>query len=79
MFEGLTVGAAQTGYIRIDDEVIGYTGVSGNTLTGISRGVDGTDQESHDNGDLVSKYEYGGVSLRRINKTHDLGDVTVAN
>ena len=67
MFEGLTVGAAQTGYIRIDDEVLGYTGVSGNTLTGISRGVDGTDQESHDSGDLVSKYEYGGVSLRRIN------------
>ena len=24
------------------------------------------------------KYEFGGVSLRRINKTHDLGDVTIA-
>ena len=40
-FEGLTVGAAQTGYVRIDDEILGYTGVSGNTLTGISRGIDG--------------------------------------
>ena len=52
-FEGLTVGAAQTGYVRIDDEILGYTGVSGNTLTGISRGVDGTDQEAHDSGDIV--------------------------
>ena len=46
-FEGLTVGAAQTGYVRIDDEILGYTGVSGNTLTGISRGIDNSPQEEH--------------------------------
>ena len=78
-FEGLTVGAAQTGYIRIEDEVIGYTGVSGNTLTGITRGIDNSPQEEHDNGTQAYKYEFGGVSLRRINKTHDLGNVTIAN
>ena len=78
-FEGLTVGAAQTGYIRIEDEVIGYTGVSGNTLTGISRGIDGTPQEQHDSGIQAYKYEFGGISLRRINKTHDLQNVTIAN
>ena len=78
-FEGLTVGAAQTGYARIEDEVIGYTGVSGNTLTGITRGIDGTPQESHDNADRIVKYEFGGISLRRINKIHDLQDVTIAN
>ena len=78
-FEGLTVGAAQTGYIRIEDEIIGYTGVSGNTLTGISRGIDGTPQEQHDSGTQAYKYEFGGISLRRINKTHDLQNVTIAN
>jgi len=78
-FEGLTVGAAQTGYARIEDEVIGYTGVSGNTLTGITRGIDGTPQESHENTDRIVKYEFGGISLRRINKTHDLQDVTITN
>ena len=78
-FEGLTVGAAQTGYIRIEDEIIGYTGVSGNTLTGITRGIDSSPQEEHDTGTQAYKYEFGGISLRRINKTHDLGNVTIAN
>ena len=76
-FEGLTVGAGQTGYILIDDEILGYTGVSGNTLTGISRGIDGSERSAHDNGDIAYKYEFGGISLRRINKTHDLADVTI--
>jgi len=78
-FEGLTVGAGNSGYVRIDDEILGYTGVSGNTLTGITRGIDGSGQQRHDNGDQIYKYEFGGISLRRINKTHDLQDVTITN
>ena len=75
-FEGLPVGTGNTGYIKCEDEVIGYTAVSGNTLTGITRAVDGTLQSRHERNDEVYKYEFGGISLRRINKTHDLADAS---
>ena len=78
-FENVAVGASNPGYIRIDDEVLKYTGVSGNTLTGITRGIDNSPQEEHDSGTQAYKYEFGGVSLRRINRTHNLGDVTQIN
>ena len=54
-------------------------GVSGNTLTGIGRGIDNSLQTQHDINDQVFKYEYAGISLRRINKTHDLADVNVTS
>ena len=78
-FEGVGVGASNPGYIKIDDEIIKYTGVSGNTLTGISRGIDNSLQSLHDINDQVFKYEYAGISLRRINTTHDLADVNVSS
>ena len=58
--------------MKIGEEIIKYTGVSGNTLTGISREQDTTTAENHLSGQLVRKYELGGVSLRRINRTHYL-------
>jgi len=78
-FEGVGVGATNPGYVRIGAEIISYTGVSDtNTLTGISsRGVDNTLSAKHSVNDLVTKYEFSGVSLRRINKTHVLADATV--
>lgn len=43
-----------TGYITIDNaEVIIYSGISGNTLTGCIRGVDGTTATSHSTGAVV--------------------------
>ena len=48
-------------------------------LTGVQRAQDNTNTESHYLGSNVEKYELGGVSLRRINKTHDLREVTVSN
>jgi len=45
----------------------------------ISRGIDSTVPHNYPAGTLVYKYELGGVSLRRINKTHNLDDVTVSN
>jgi len=73
-FEGITVSVANTGYVIIDEEVIGYTGVSGDTLTSSEslRKVDGTELQSHFSGAQVYKYELSGVSLRRINKVHNL-------
>ena len=75
-FEGTAVGTGNTGYVQIDKEVIKYTGVSGNTLTDIGRAVDaGTDdrrKSDHKAKAYVYKYEFNGISLRKINKRHDI-------
>ena len=78
-FENVAVGATNPGYVRIGNEVISYTGFDGATLTGITRGIDNTIVSSHAVNDLVYKYELNGVSLRRINTTHNLADVTIDN
>ena len=75
-FEGVGVGATNPGYVKIGSEVIKYTGVEGNTLTGITRGIDTTQTGRHTVNNLVYKYELNGVSLRRINKTHNLNEST---
>lgn len=42
-------------YMRLEDEIIEYTGLSGNTLTGVVRGQLGTTPAAHDaNTDIVS-------------------------
>ena len=79
MFENIDVSATNPGYIKIGNEIISYTGTSGATLTSITRGIDNTTPESHAINDAVFKYEIGGVSLRRVNKTHTLSDATVTN
>jgi len=76
-FENVTVSNLNPGYITIGNEIIAYEGVSGNTLTGITRGVDQTTSSSHAQGSIVYKYELNGISLRRINKSHTLQDATV--
>jgi len=77
-FENVAVSAANPGYVRIDSEIISYTGVdaaaSPPTLTGIARGIDSSLISGHDIGDKVYKYELNGVSLRRINKTHNFSE-----
>jgi hypothetical protein len=72
-FENRPVGVGNPGYILINNEIIQYTSVdtNANTLAGItSRAVDATKLNLHKQNDLVFKYEFNGVSLRRINKTH---------
>ena len=76
VFENLGVGVNNPGYIKIGSEVIQYTGFTGNTLTGITRGIDNTPVEKHTSEDVVKKYELNGVSLRRINKNHNLNETT---
>lgn len=82
-FENVSVGATNPGYIIIENEIISYTGInsvsSPPSLTGITRGVDQTNSFAYPAGSFVYKYELSGVSLRRINKTHDLADSTVSN
>jgi len=59
-----------TGYIKIDDEVIQYTGISGNAVTGCTRGSDGTTATTHEDGSTVQFYVLAGIPLTEINKTH---------
>ena len=75
-FEGQTVTTSFPGFVQIDKEVIKYTGVSGNTLTGIDRAIDaGADdrrKSDHKGKSYVYKYEFNGISLRKINRRHDI-------
>jgi len=76
-FENIGIGTTNVGYVLVNDEVISYTSASGNQIGGtIARGVDGTIPRNHPVGSLVQKYEMGGVSLRRVNKIHYLGNYT---
>jgi uncharacterized protein YkvS len=78
-FENVGVGTTNLGYILINNEIISYSGVSGDLLTGITRGVDSTQSITHSTNSLIYKYELSGVSLRRINKNHDLQDITISD
>jgi len=79
LFENVGVSSTNPGYILIDNEIISYEGVSSNTLTGITRGIDSTIPFSYSAGTKVLKYELSGISLRRINKQHILSDSTTSN
>jgi len=82
-FENVGVSSTNPGYIMINSEVISYTGTdataSPQVLTGISRGIDDTVAQTHKVNSAIMKYELNGVSLRRINTTHNFADVDVAN
>ena len=79
IFENVAVSAANPGYILIGQEIIAYTGISGNNLTGIVRQIDQTLAGYYPSLTTIMKYELNGVSLRRINKEHTLGDSTESN
>ena len=82
-FEGVGVGTTNTGFLRMGNEIVEYTSVSGNLIGGNivrAQSVVGSGPAiNYPVGTPVYKYELGGVNLARINKTHDLNDVTVAN
>ena len=73
-FEGVAIGLNNPGYVKIENEIISYTSVGSGTLSGITRGIESTLPLDYEIGNLVYKYELNGVSLRRINTTHDISD-----
>ena len=76
-FENVGVAATNTGLLLIGEEIIEYTSTTSSTIGGsISRGEN---PKTYPVDTPVYKYELGGVSLARINKTHDLNDVTAAD
>lgn len=80
-FEGVSVSATNPGYAIIGDEIIGYTAVAGNILTSSLplRGVDGSQVQSYAINSPIFKYEFGGTSIRRINKVHNFAEVDTNN
>lgn len=76
-FEGKVVDSNNPGYVIIGDEVVAYTQVVTNSslIGSNNRGIDGTLAIPYDSGVYVYKYEFNGVSLRRINKIHNLSEV----
>ena len=77
-FEGLAVSATNKGYVKIGDEIIEYTAAASNQLTINSRGFGDTISQTHAANSKVMKYEFGGVSLRRINGvTYDISDTGI--
>ena len=78
-FEGMPVSATNLGYVLIENEIIAYDAVNSGVLEIATngRGVDSTLTIEHSNNQKVSKYELNGVSLRRINTTHDVSNVDI--
>ena len=74
-FENVGVGTTNPGYLKIGEEIIKYTSVSGNTISGVTRAQDSTLAFTHPVNALAYKYEFNGISLRRINKTHNMSEV----
>jgi hypothetical protein len=74
-FENVGVGTTNSGYLLIEDEIIEYTSVSPGVIGGTI--VRGPSPKTYPVGTPVYKYELNGISLNRINKIHDLNDVTL--
>ena len=75
-FEGVGIGTTNTGLLLIGEEIVEYTSATSTTIGGITRG---NLTKSYSVGTPVFKYELGGVSLARINKTHALSSATIAD
>ena len=82
-FENVGVGTTNVGFLKMGNEIIEYTTVNGNLISGnivrAASKVGSGPAISYPVGTPVYKYELGGVNLARINKVHNLDDVTVAD
>jgi len=57
-------------YIKIDDEIMTYTTISTNSVSGLSRALDSTTAAVHADGATVYLYQAHKVPFTEINKTH---------
>jgi hypothetical protein len=76
-FEGVSVSGSNPGYAKIGNEIIKYESIGSGFLGTITRGIDSTISIDHGINSLMYKYELNGVSLRRINTTHDISDLDI--
>ena len=80
IINGAAIGTTNVGYIKINDEVMSYSAISGDnkTITVHERGLDGTTAVSHADESVVQCYNLDGIPLTEINKTHaGLGNTTL--
>ena len=72
IINGAAIGPANVGYIKINDEIMSYSAISGDnkTITIAERGLDGTTAVSHSDDSVVECYNLDGIPLVEINKTH---------
>ena len=73
-FEGITTSR---GYALLGNEIVSYNGISettapAGTLSINARSVDGSSKTNHGINTPIQPYEVNGVSLTRINRTHDI-------
>ncbi len=78
-FEGRKVSGTNPGYVIVNDEIISYNALGSGTLTIVNRGLNESITRNHAINDAVQKYEFNRVSLTRINKHHQLYDLTIPN
>ena len=62
--------ASNLWYIKIDDEIMTYTTISTNAVSGLSRGVNSTTAAAHADCATVYLYQAYKVPFTEINKTH---------
>lgn len=65
-----TTGLSATGFIYIASEQVTYTAISGNTITGCTRGANGTTAASYASGVTVTQFNSGSIP-RNIVRTPD--------
>ena len=73
--DGLVVSSTNPGYIKIDDEIISYSGISGSSLTGCIRGANSTTASNHEANAAVQCFQLNGIILSELNKTHAITNV----
>lgn len=85
-----TTGFAVPGYIKIGEEIIGYTGKTGTAFTGITRGLATSSASSHAIGSVVSQAQWAAANTPVQVKIDEqdlsngvtlsgVGNVTIAN
>ena len=67
-------GFTTAGTIKIDSEIITYTGISSLTLTGCTRGTNSTSGASHDNGATVTQILIGPIATTDESTTITITD-----
>ena len=69
------VSSSNAGFVKIEEEVISYTGISGNTLTGCVRGALGTTAVVHVSETPVHCFQCNGIALNQLNTTVTISKV----
>ncbi len=71
------VSSTNPGFILVNNEIIKYTGISGNTITvpADGRGQFGTTAAVHAAGATLYCYSINGIPLSEINKTHKITEL----